>query len=36
MTKKYLLALIVLPFILASCRMSTEALEEAVKKELII
>ena len=34
MTKKYLLALIVLPFILASCRMSTEALEEAVKKNI--
>lgn len=34
MTKKYLLALIVLPFILASCRMSTEALEEAVKKDI--
>lgn len=34
MTKKYLLALIVLPFILTSCRLSTEALEEAVKKNM--
>ena len=34
MTKKYLLALIALPFILASCRLSTEALEEAVKNSI--
>ena len=34
MTKKYLLALIVLPFILTSCRVSTEALEEAVRKNM--